>query len=434
MKQALEEIKSILSKKGSISETEFNTLLTKYNLCEKEKEELKDFLIFNGIKIVKEKESKQDKTKILDEIEVNDSEIASLEDISKEELTSVDKIDIGEIFTSNTSAIRLYLNEISKIPLLTIEEEKYLTRRAAAGDEEAKKKIVQANLRLVVSIARKYINNNIDFLDLIQEGNIGLIKAVEKFDPERGFKFSTYAYWWIRQAITRNIANFSRPIRIPVGVHELMAKANRIEANYEATHSGQRMPDRDLAIILYTNKADLDKLYKSVKVQSYKAHRRKHIIPRKNIYSDIKVNKLTRKSLYNVQVSRDIHKLKELKKLMLMFSTTTSLDVPISEDQETTLLDIIPDTQEHDEYFKNQEVHEIVMQVLDEAFEKKPRYKDVLIKRFGIDGNGTRTIKEIADEYHVSKQRIRYIEMKALKTLRDPRGENQYRKRLKEVY
>ena len=104
MKQALEEIKSILSKKGSISETEFNTLLTKYNLCEKEKEELKDFLIFNGIKIVKEKESKQDKTKILDEIEVNDSEIASLEDISKEELTSVDKIDIGEIFTSNTSA------------------------------------------------------------------------------------------------------------------------------------------------------------------------------------------------------------------------------------------------------------------------------------------------------------------------------------------
>ena len=114
--------------------------------------------------------------------------------------------------------------------------------------------------------------------------------------------------------------------------------------------------------------------------------------------------------------------------------STTSLDVPIGEDQETTLLDIIPDTQEHDEYFKNQEVHEIVMQVLDEAFEKKPRYKDVLIKRFGIDGNGTRTIKEIADEYHVSKQRIRYIEMKALKTLRDPRGENQYRKRLKEVY
>ncbi len=159
MKQALEEIKSILSKKGSISETEFNTLLTKYNLCEKEKEELKDFLIFNDIKIAKGKASNQDKTKILDEIEVNDNEIMTLEDIPEEELNNINKIDIGEIFTSNTSAIRLYLNEISRIPLLTIEEEKYLTRKAAAGDEEAKKKIVQANLRLVVSIARKYINN-----------------------------------------------------------------------------------------------------------------------------------------------------------------------------------------------------------------------------------------------------------------------------------
>ena len=253
MKKALEEIKQILAKKGTISEDEFNNLLNRNKLTGEEIEEISDFLIFNEIKITKEKNSIESNQKQLDNLDVDANELEAIEEISNDELKNIDKIDVGAIFKSNTSAIRLYLNAIGKIPLLTEEEEKEVTQRVVEGDKEAFKKLIDSNLRLVVSIARRYINRGVDFLDLVEEGNLGLIRAVEKFDPSKGYRFSTYATWWIRQAITRAIADMSRTVRIPVHAHETLLKANRLEKDYELENYGESMPDEELAAIIYTD-------------------------------------------------------------------------------------------------------------------------------------------------------------------------------------
>ena len=427
MKQALEEIKLILSKNGIISESEFNKLLKKYRLTEDEKVKLNEFLIFNGAKITNDDASENNSNK-LDDIKESIRDIKKTEEISEEELKSIDKINVNEIFSSDISALRLYLNEIGKIPLLTKEEEVELATRVANGDEVAKKKLIESNLRLVVSIARKYINHNVDFLDLIQEGNMGLMKAVEKFDVTKGFKFSTYATWWIRQAVGRNVADFSRTIRIPVHMHEVLMKIGRIEREYEAEHAGETIPDSLLASILFTDKKRFTKEIRAIQTK----RPRKRLKKRKSFFPNIELNETMRnnviKSLYRKELKEDIKRLKELRKQVYLISAT-SLDIPIGEDQETTLIEMIPDdsTIGAEDYLSHDIARIEIMQILDEAFDERTR--DILIKRFGFDGEGGKTLEEIGKIYNITRERVRQIEARALKKLRHPGYE--YRKRLK---
>ena len=416
MKKALEEIKNFLSQNGSISEKAFNELLHKYKLNGDEIEEITDFLIMNGIKITKEDTEKKSKDNSLDDLKVSKKDLEEIEEISAEELNNVDKIDISAVFTTNASAIRLYLHDISKIPLLTEEEEKELATKVANGDEEAKKKMIDANLRLVVSIAKKYADRGVEFLDLVQEGNIGLMKAVDRFDVTRGFKFSTYATWWIRQSITRNIADFSRSIRIPVHLHEVLLRLNRIEKTYESEHGGKSISDEELAAVAFT---DRRKLNKYIKVKQAP----KHIKRRTSFYDNVKVKPLSSKPMakriYAAKLREDIKKLEDIRHQLNTVSVA-SLDTPIGEDKDTFLIDMIPDEKTTEDILANSIAHEKIMEVLDLAFEDDPRAKDILIKRFGLDGQGPRTLQEIGQEYHITRERVRQIEAKALRKLRHP--------------
>ena len=471
MKGALKEIKKIITSKDSISQSEFNELLKKYELTADEKEELADFLFDNDIKITKD-EKKEPKKNNLDDLEVSEKELKEMEEITEEELEDISKINVNEIFSNDSSAVRLYLNEIGNIPLLTHEEEMELAERVIQGDEEAAKKMVESNLRLVVSIARKYTNRNVDFLDLIQEGNIGLMKAVEKFDPSKGFHFSTYAHWWIRQAITRNIADFSRTIRIPVHLHETLLKMERIQKQYSSEHNGERIPDEELAAAMYTNKYKFTKQIKALKPKKLRKHlklqyiakldNKPYKLSRRNVFFDpdlgmveiidknrlpkqikkgtpkriekplkiqytVKLNKdmykLTRKTaarkFYLKQLSEDIEKLKELKKQAALVNAV-SLDVPVGEDKENTLLEFVADENTTEDILAPNFARSVIMEVLDEAFEDDPRTKEIMILRFGLDGQGRRTLEEIGKEFKVTRERIRQIEAKGLRKLRHP--------------
>lgn len=416
MKNVLGEIKKIITQNSSISEKDFNELLRKYRLNGDEIEELTDFLIMNGIKITKEDTEKNSKDNSLDSLKVSKKELEEMEEISTEELNNIDKIDISEVFTTNASSVRLYLHDINKIPLLTDEEEKELAIRIENGDEEAKKKMINSNLRLVVSIAKKYADRGVEFLDLVQEGNTGLMKAVDKFDVSKGFKFSTYATWWIRQSITRNIADFSRAIRVPVHLHEVLLKINRIEKTYEAEHSGESISDEELAAQVFTDRRNLNKYIKIKQTP-------KHIKRRTSFYKHAKVKPLLKdsvmKRLYAVKLREDIKKLEDIRSQLNMISVA-SLDTPIGEDKDTFLLDMIPDEKTTEDILANSFAHETIMEVIDLTFGEDPRAKDILIKRFGLDGQGTRTLQELGNEYNITRERVRQIEAKALRKLRHP--------------
>ncbi len=259
--------------------------------------------------------------------------------------------------------VRMYLKEIGKINLLTADEEVELAKRILEGDEEAKKKLSEANLRLVVSIAKRYVGRGMLFLDLIQEGNIGLMKAVEKFDYDKGFKFSTYATWWIRQAITRAIADQARTIRIPVHMVETINKLTRIQRQL-VQELGHEPNDDQIA----------------------------------------------------ERMGITVEKVREIQKIA---QEPVSLETPIGEEDDSHLGDFIEDKQaiSPTEYTSNEMLKDVLDDVL---LELTDREEKVLRMRFGLINSRPRTLEEVGKEFGVTRERIRQIEAKALRKLRKP--------------
>ena len=284
-----------------------------------------------------------------------------LEDVEEIKLEDIDVMNIEGVSTDDP--VRMYLREIGRIPLLNYEEELDLAKRILEGDEEAKQKLAESNLRLVVSIAKKYVGRGMLFLDLIQEGNMGLIKAVDKFDYTKGFKFSTYATWWIRQAITRAIADQARTIRIPVHMVETINKLIRTSRHLLQQLGREPTPD------------EIAK-----------------------------------------EMEMPVEKVMEIQKIA---QDPVSLETPIGEEDDSHLGDFIPDDdspapQDSAAYTLLKEQLEEVMNTL------TPREAKVLKLRFGLEDGKARTLEEVGKEFQVTRERIRQIEAKALRKLRHP--------------
>mgnify|MGYP001097389366 CR=1 FL=1 len=289
-----------------------------------------------------------------------DAEFTELEEIPEEEL--VDTVVLAEGLAID-DPVRMYLKEIGKVDLLSSDEEIELAKRMLEGDEKAKKRLAEANLRLVVSIAKRYVGRGMLFLDLIQEGNLGLIKAVEKFDYTKGYKFSTYATWWIRQAITRAIADQARTIRIPVHMVETINKVIRV--------SRQLLQE---------------------------------------LGHDPSPEEIAEEMGMPVQKVRDIIKIAQ---------EPVSLETPIGEEEDSHLGDFIPD----DDAPEPAEVASFMLlkeQLVEVLRTLTPREEKVLRLRFGIEDGRTRTLEEVGKEFNVTRERIRQIEAKALRKLRHP--------------
>lgn len=285
-------------------------------------------------------------------------------DALPEETGNIDDLDLSvPEGISTDDPVRMYLKEIGKVPLLTADEEIELAKRMEEGDEEAKRKLAEANLRLVVSIAKRYVGRGMLFLDLIQEGNLGLIKAVEKFDYRKGYKFSTYATWWIRQAITRAIADQARTIRIPVHMVETINKLIRVSRQLLQEYGREPQPEE---------------------------------IAREMGISEEKVREI-------IKIAQE----------------PVSLETPIGEEEDSHLGDFIPD----DEAPAPAEaaaftlLREQLMSVLSTL---TPREEKVLRLRFGLDDGRARTLEEVGKEFKVTRERIRQIEAKALRKIRHP--------------
>ena len=293
-----------------------------------------------------------------DEVLELDNEIESEEEIEVEniDLSVPDGVSIED-------PVRMYLKEIGKVPLLTAEEEIELAKRMEAGDEEAKKRLAEANLRLVVSIAKRYVGRGMQFLDLIQEGNLGLIKAVEKFDYRKGYKFSTYATWWIRQAITRAIADQARTIRIPVHMVETINKLIRVSRQL-LQELGREPTPEEIA----------------------------------------------------EEMDMPVERVREILKIS---QEPVSLETPIGEEEDSHLGDFIQDDNVPvpADAAAFTLLKEQLAEVLDTLTEREQK---VLRLRFGLDDGRARTLEEVGKEFNVTRERIRQIEAKALRKLRHP--------------
>ena len=285
--------------------------------------------------------------------------------IDEEESEDLDSLTTGQYLDDvSDDSVRLYLREIGKIPLLSAEEEMDLARRIVEGDKKAKDKMAEANMRLVVSIAKRYSGRGLDFLDLIQEGNTGLLRAVEKFDPDKGFKFSTYATWWIRQAITRAIADQARTIRIPVHMVETINKLLRT----------QRRMTQEL-----NREPTIEELSKELDMEPEKIE-------------------------YVIKIKQDI----------------SSLDAGVGrdgEDEDSVLGDFIEDEDSAtpEESASNQLLKEQVQSVLSALSEREQK---IIKMRFGLENGKSHTLEEVGQEFAVTRERIRQIEAKALAKLR----------------
>ena len=316
----------------------------------------------------------------LEELELDSDQIERLYDRFEslnidivEEIDVVEDVgeDISEIESDVAAAegvaiddpVRMYLKEIGKVPLLTAAEEIEIAKRMADGDQEAKQQLAEANLRLVVSVAKRYVGRGMLFLDLIQEGNLGLIKAVEKFDYRKGYKFSTYATWWIRQAITRAIADQARTIRIPVHMVETINKLIRVNRQLLQEYGREPRPDEIAA---------------------------------------------------EMGISEE-----KVREIIKVAQEPVSLETPIGEEEDSHLGDFIKDEDAPapDDMASFTLLKEQLMEVLDTL---TPREEKVLRLRFGLDDGKARTLEEVGREFNVTRERIRQIEAKALKKLRHP--------------
>ena len=341
-KQMVKDLIEKGKKKGVLTNNDIANSFFDTEITSEEIETVYDALEKEGIEIV------DDLEKELEDIEVSKEEL--------EDLSVPDGINIDD-------HVKMYLKEIGKVDLLDADEEITLARRMSEGDEEAKKRLAEANLRLVVSIAKRYVGRGMLFLDLIQEGNLGLIKAVDKFDYSKGYKFSTYATWWIRQAITRAIADQARTIRIPVHMVETINKLVRISRQL-VQELGREPTTEELAR----------------------------------------------------ELNMSVEKVREISKIS---QEPVSLETPIGEEEDSHLGDFIPD----DDAPAPSEVASFVMlkeQLEDVLKTLTPREAKVLRLRFGLEDGRPRTLEEVGKEFDVTRERIRQIEAKALRKLRHP--------------
>jgi RNA polymerase primary sigma factor len=296
---------------------------------------------------------------------LSDIDEPAIDELVDEEEDDVDTLNSGQYFDDvSDDSVRLYLREIGKIPLLNAEEELALAQRVVAGEKKAKDKMAEANMRLVVSIAKRYSGRGLDFLDLIQEGNTGLLRAVEKFDPDKGFKFSTYATWWIRQAITRAIADQARTIRIPVHMVETINKLLRT----------QRRMTQEL-----NREPTIEELGKELEMEPDKVE-------------------------YVIKIKQDI----------------TSLDAGVGrdgEDEDSVLQDFIEDEDgtTPEESATSQLLKEQVQAILSTLSDREQK---IVKMRFGLENGKSHTLEEVGQEFAVTRERIRQIEAKALAKLR----------------
>ncbi|MBR6755711.1 MAG: RNA polymerase sigma factor RpoD [Peptococcaceae bacterium] len=367
-----EKIKQLIEKgksKGVLSYQEIMDVLSTADLSPEQMDDIYVQINAMGINLVNDDKSIEADDAITDEsIDTENLMIEALEiddDIPADEVEE-DIVDLDLSVPEGVGIddpVRMYLKEIGRVPLLTAEEEVALAKRMEQGDEEAKKQLAEANLRLVVSIAKRYVGRGMLFLDLIQEGNLGLIKAVEKFDYGKGFKFSTYATWWIRQAITRAIADQARTIRIPVHMVETINKLIRVSRQLLQELGRDPTPEEIAAAM------------------------------------EIPVERV-----------REIQKVAQ---------EPVSLETPIGEEEDSHLGDFIEDEEapapaEAASYILLKEQLESVLDTL------TPREEKVLRLRFGLDDGRSRTLEEVGQEFGVTRERIRQIEAKALRKLRHP--------------
>ncbi len=336
--------------KGILEAEKVNTLISELNLDNSQIDKIYERLEAYNIVVLNASEDEPSE-EILLELD-DDAEDAQLE---VEALT--------QSYSMSDDPVHLYLKEIGNYPLLTMTDEIELAKKIAEGDEDAKRILAESNLRLVVSIAKRYVGRGLSFLDLIQEGNLGLIKAVEKFDYTKGYKFSTYATWWIRQAITRSIADQSRTIRIPVHMSEVINKTYRVSRNL-LQELGREPSDQELADAM----------------------------------------------------NLPIEKVREILKVS---ADPISLDTPIGEEDDSHLGDFISDESMMgpEEAASYSILKDQITKLLDTLTDREQR---VLILRFGLKDGRSRTLEEVGKEFNVTRERIRQIEAKALRKLRHP--------------
>ncbi len=342
------ELTEIGKTKGQLTNKEILDAIGEMDVDAEQMEKFYDALETNGIEIVES----------LDDIILDDAELTNIssENEYNEEPEFADTV-------STDDPVRIYLREIGRVPLLSVDEETDLAIRVSSGDIEARQRLSEANLRLVVSIAKRYLGRGMQFLDLIQEGNLGLIKAVEKFDHTKGFKFSTYATWWIRQAITRAIADQARTIRIPVHMVETINKVRK--ASSQLLHETGHEPSADEVAEMLEMPAE------------------------------------------------------KVREIMRVSQEPVSLETPIGEEEDSHLGDFIPDDDAPapQDAASNTLLKEQLSEVLATL---TPREEKVLRLRFGLEDGRARTLEEVGDEFNVTRERIRQIEAKALRKLRHP--------------
>ncbi|MBR4024479.1 MAG: RNA polymerase sigma factor RpoD, partial [Firmicutes bacterium] len=349
---------------NKLPEKDVNKILDSFNLETVHLPDIYDELWAKGVEIIPEETLPEDLNLIGDEVVLEDVEITA-----DETLDTDFESDFESGMTKGIAVddpVRMYLKEIGKVPLLTAEEEVELAKKMAEGGEEgeeAKKRLCEANLRLVVSIAKRYVGRGMLFLDLIQEGNLGLIKAVDKFDYTKGYKFSTYATWWIRQAITRSIADQARTIRIPVHMVETINKLIRVSRQLLQELGREPSPEEI---------AD--------------------------------------------EMGLSVDKVREIQKVA---QEPVSLETPIGEEEDSHLGDFIPDEDvpQPVEAAAFSMLKEQLVEVLDTLTDREQK---VLKLRFGLEDGRARTLEEVGKEFEVTRERIRQIEAKALRKLRHP--------------
>ena len=348
--------------KGKLTYSVIADVLEATDLDKNAMDDIYDALMTRGIEIISETENDFDEELLLaDDADFNPELTGDPELVMDEEDMDLEASIPKGIAVDDP--VRMYLKEIGKVPLLSADEEIELAKRMEQGDEEAKKRLCEANLRLVVSIAKRYVGRGMLFLDLIQEGNLGLIKAVDKFDYRKGYKFSTYATWWIRQAITRSIADQARTIRIPVHMVETINKLIRVSRQLLQTYGREPSPE-EIA----------------------------------------------------VEMGLSVDKVREIQKIA---QEPVSLETPIGEEEDSHLGDFIPDDDvpAPAEAAAFSMLKEQLVEVLDTLTEREQK---VLKLRFGLEDGRARTLEEVGKEFDVTRERIRQIEAKALRKLRHP--------------